>query len=185
MNAIIGRVVVLICGFFIFEGLVTEQAHAQCVSPEYQQRNATQSYMIRFTEIGYVPVGVDEYAQARIDTRGARFEVLKVYSGDVDSLKDLQNAMLTVQCNNQTGPNCRVLEERNYPFRVGQRLIVYAKPDEDGVIRLTMGSCPGSWRVISDKVDLLKFERYYPPLWESEAWEREQELIRMIDPTHQ
>lgn len=180
-----GSVAILGCGVFAFLGLQAKQVHAQCVSAEYLQRNATQSYMIRFTEIGYVPVGAEEYAQARIDTRGARFEVLKVYSGDVDSLKDLQNAMLTVQCNNQTGLNCHILEERNYPFTVGQRLIVYAKPDEDGVIRLAMGSCPGSWRVISDKVDLLNFERYYPPLWESEAWEREQELIRMIDPTHQ
>jgi len=150
----------------------TAFAQKHCVPAQTLQRNAAQSYLIRLTEIGHTPVDGRSYAGSRIDTRGARFEVLKVYSGNVDELFMLGNAMLVINCGQQWNLQCSILEEHNYPFYEGQMFIIYDKPDTDGIVTIKIGPCPGSKRFINNESELEEFEHRYPPIWVSPLWER-------------
>ena len=151
-------------------GGVMAYAQPRCLPVEYQQRNAAQTYLIRMTQVGHTPMGGNEYHSARVDTRGARFQVLKVYLGDINQLKDIENGILEIHCNNASGVDCTVLEEEHYPFQVGQMYVVYDAPDLDGLLTLKLTACPGSWRYIEDEEALAHFESFYPPVWESGVW---------------
>lgn len=150
---------------FVFAATLTANAQSTCVPTAYLQRNAAQVFLIQLTQIGHVPVEAEEYKGARVDTRGAHLKVLKVYFGDIATLKDIENAMLEIHCNNEGGLSCRILEEQNYPFQVGDMYIVYDAPNEDGLLTLKITSCPSSWRLIDDEETLVDFERLYPPQW--------------------
>lgn len=150
---------------FVFAATLTANAQSTCVPTAYLQRNAAQVFLIQLTQIGHVPAKVEEYKGARVDTRGARMKVLKVYFGDIGALKDIENAILEIHCNNEGGLSCRILEEQNYPFQVGDMYIVYDVPNEDGLLNLKITACPSSWRLIDDEETLADFERLYPPQW--------------------
>lgn len=152
-----------------------ESGAPHCVSAAMMQRNAAQIYMVRLTDIAFEPVDDTAYRGARLDTRGARMTVLKVYRGDVDALKDLEVARLVINCVPSAGMDCRMLQERQYPFYPGQMLILYDRPDEDGVVTIKVGPCPGSQRYVTDAEQLAFFEHRYPPQWESDLWIREHE----------
>jgi len=149
------------------------QSQLHCVPAATLQRNAAQSYLVRMTMVQQLPVDGRVYAGARQDERGGRFEVLKVYSGNVDALKALEVARLVVNCNQGDGPRCTILEEQNYPFYAGQMMVLYERPDADGVVTIKRGPCPGSQRLMDNDEDLAIFESMYPPVWVSATWQRE------------